>query len=62
MGMVVCTGLLCYVWKAHRKMLKFPEGKELFHTNMVDMREIEYNLVLNTRGKSDLWKRVNLGE
>ena len=55
----VRTGILGYFRKAHRKVPKFPEGKELL-TNMSDTREIEYGLVPNTQGKSDLWKLFSL--
>ena len=51
-----------YFRKAHRKVPKFPEGKEkkLLLINMADTSEIEYTLVPNTKGKSDLWKHFNL--
>ena len=48
-----------YFWNAHRKVKKFPEGNELL-INMADTHEIEYTLVPNTKGKSDLWKHFNL--
>ena len=57
--MVVHTSALSYFLKAHQKVPKFPEGKELL-INMVDTREIEYTLVPNTKGKSDLWKQFSL--
>ena len=41
-------------------MPKFPEGKELLLINMSDTREIDYTLVPNTKGKSDLWNHINL--
>ena len=41
-------------------MPKFPAGKELLLINMVDTREIEYTIVLNTKEKSDLYKHFNL--
>ena len=34
--MVVHTSVLGYFWKAHYKLPKFPEGKELLPINMVD--------------------------
>ena len=40
-GTIVHAGIL----GSFRKMLKFPEGKELFLTNMVDTRETVYTLV-----------------
>ena len=36
------------------------EGKELSLINMADAREIEYTLVPNTKGNSDLWNHFNL--
>ena len=32
----VCTSIHGYFWKAHRKVLKMPEEKELFLINPVD--------------------------
>ena len=37
---LVRTGILGYFRKAHRKMPKFPEGKELLLINMANTREI----------------------
>ena len=58
--MVVRIGILGYFRKAHRNVLKFPEGKGLLLINMADTCEIEHTLVPNTKGKSDLWKHFNL--
>ena len=55
-------GILGYFRKAHRKVPKFLEGKELFHMNMADTREIEYTIVPNIKAKSDVWKLFNLRE
>ena len=41
-------------------MPKFPEGRELLINILADTRKIEYTLVPNTKGKSDLWKHFNL--
>ena len=41
-------------------MLKFPEEEERLPIKMSDTREIEYTLVPNTKGKSDLWKHFDL--
>ena len=58
--MVVSTGILSYFRKAHWKIPKFTEGKELLLINMADTCEIEYTLVPNTKGKSDPLKHSNL--
>ena len=39
---------------------KFFEGKELLLINMADTREIEHNLVPNTKGKSNMCNQTNL--
>ena len=57
--MVVHTSILSYFPKAHQKVLKFPDGKELL-INMADTHGTEYTLVQNTKGKIDLWRHFNL--
>ena len=54
----VRADVLDHFRKTHRKVLKFPERKELFLMNMADTRENEHTLVPNTKEKSDLWKTL----
>ena len=59
-SMVVHTGILGYFQKTHQKELKFPERKELLLINMEDTHGIEYSLVPNIKGKSELWQHFSL--
>ena len=43
-----------YFKKVHRKVPKFSEGKELLINILADTCEVEYTLVPNTKGKSEL--------
>ena len=52
--------MLHYFQKAHQKVWKFPEEKDLLLINIVDAHKIEYTLVPSSKGKSDLWKHFNL--
>ena len=49
-----------YSRKEHRKEPIFPEGKEPLLISMADTLEIEYTLVQNIEGKSDLIKHLKL--
>ena len=46
--------------KAHWKVPKLPEGKELLLINMANTNEIKYTLVPDKKRKSDLRKHFNL--
>lgn len=58
--MVLPTSILGSFWKAQWKVLKFPERKELLLINMEDTHGIEYSLVPNIKGKSELWQHFSL--